>query len=125
MEVGSAYYLDRRKPHSAVNGGDTERVHLVVDCIANAETVDLLRQATPRYPRAPHDDGGRTLRPSAHAHSGTNRRECLKARESRYIAGYPPSDRSGPLPAKGLHGPDWGSQSPLHRTQEVAGPSPR
>jgi hypothetical protein len=47
MEVGSAYYLDRRKPHTAVNPGDTERVHLVVDCIANAETVDLLRQATP------------------------------------------------------------------------------
>jgi hypothetical protein len=50
MEVGSAYYLDGRNPHSAVNGGDTERVHLVVDCIANTETVDLLRQATPALP---------------------------------------------------------------------------
>jgi Aspartyl/Asparaginyl beta-hydroxylase len=50
MEVGSVYYLDTRKPHRAVNGGDTERVHLVVDCIANTETVDLLRQATPALP---------------------------------------------------------------------------
>ena len=50
MEVGSGYYLDRRKPQSAVNGGDAERVHLVVDCIANAETIDQLRQATPVLP---------------------------------------------------------------------------
>lgn len=47
MRVGSAYYLDTRKPHAVVNGGDTERVHLAVDCIANAETVEMLRDATP------------------------------------------------------------------------------
>jgi hypothetical protein len=56
MEVGSAYYLDTRKPHTAINGGDTERVHLVVDCIANAETADLLRQATPALPASARGD---------------------------------------------------------------------
>jgi hypothetical protein len=47
MKVGTAYYVDRRKPHATVNTGTTPRVHLVVDCIADAETVELLRTATP------------------------------------------------------------------------------
>jgi hypothetical protein len=47
MKVGSAYYLDTRKPHAVVNGGNSERIHLVVDCIANAKTVEMLRNATP------------------------------------------------------------------------------
>lgn len=47
MSQAKHEYLDRREPHTAVNRGDTERVHLAVDCIANAETADLLRQATP------------------------------------------------------------------------------
>jgi hypothetical protein len=46
MKVGSAYYLDTRKPHAVVNGGNSERIHLVVDCIANAKTVEMLRNAT-------------------------------------------------------------------------------
>jgi hypothetical protein len=32
MRPGTAAYLDVRKPHTAVNTGDTPRVHLVVDC---------------------------------------------------------------------------------------------
>jgi hypothetical protein len=47
MGPGTAAYLDVRKPHSAVNMGDTPRVHLVVDCYANAATVEMLRDATP------------------------------------------------------------------------------
>jgi hypothetical protein len=47
MRPGTAAYLDVRKPHAAVNGGDTPRVHLVVDCYANAATVEMLRNATP------------------------------------------------------------------------------
>jgi hypothetical protein len=47
MRPGTATYLDVRKPHTAVNLGDTPRVHLVVDCYANAATVKLLRNATP------------------------------------------------------------------------------
>jgi hypothetical protein len=39
MKAGGAYYLDTRKPHRAVNGGDTERLHLVIDM----ESCDELR----------------------------------------------------------------------------------
>jgi len=35
MEKGKAWYLDIRKPHRALNGGETERIHLVIDCVAN------------------------------------------------------------------------------------------
>lgn len=31
MAAGSGWYLDVRKPHTAVNGGDSERIHLVLD----------------------------------------------------------------------------------------------
>lgn len=47
MRPATAAYLDVRKPHTAVNMGDTPRVHLVVDCYANAATVEMLRNATP------------------------------------------------------------------------------
>ena len=35
MGEGELWYLDIRKPHRAINGGKTERVHLVIDVIAN------------------------------------------------------------------------------------------
>jgi hypothetical protein len=47
MQVGSTYYLDMRKPHTALNRGDGESVHRAVDCIANAKTVAMLRNGTP------------------------------------------------------------------------------
>ncbi len=47
MRPGTAGYLDVRKPHTAVNTGDAPSVHLVVDCYANATTVEMLRNATP------------------------------------------------------------------------------
>jgi hypothetical protein len=56
MKVGSAYDLDRRKPHAAVNTGSTPRVDLVVDCIANAEMIEVLRNAT----LAPRDESNGT-----------------------------------------------------------------
>jgi len=43
MRAGEMWYLDTRKPHRAVNGGDTARVHLVVDVEANAAVRDLVR----------------------------------------------------------------------------------
>jgi hypothetical protein len=52
MRPGTAAYLDVRKPHTAVNMGDTPRVHLVVDCYATAATVEMLRNATPAPPDA-------------------------------------------------------------------------
>jgi hypothetical protein len=47
MRPGTATYLNIRKPHTAVNMGDTPRVHLVVDCYANEATVEMLSNATP------------------------------------------------------------------------------
>jgi hypothetical protein len=47
MRPGTAAYLDVRKPHAAVNMGDTPRIHLVVDCYANDATVEMLSNATP------------------------------------------------------------------------------
>ena len=42
MKVGEAWYLDVRKPHRAVNGGDTERIHIVVDVVSNQELRNLI-----------------------------------------------------------------------------------
>jgi Aspartyl/Asparaginyl beta-hydroxylase. len=35
MKEGEAWYLNFNLPHSVVNGGGGERVHLVIDCIVN------------------------------------------------------------------------------------------
>jgi len=42
MKVGECWYLDTRKPHQAINNGDTDRVHLVVDVEANEEVRRLI-----------------------------------------------------------------------------------
>lgn len=42
MTVGGCWYLDTRKPHMAVNHGDKERVHLVIDAVANKKVRDLV-----------------------------------------------------------------------------------
>lgn len=42
MTRGSAWYLDTRKPHTAVNGGQTERIHLVVDTFSTPELIEAL-----------------------------------------------------------------------------------
>lgn len=35
LEAGSCWYLRLADPHSVVNGGDTDRVHMVIDATAN------------------------------------------------------------------------------------------
>lgn len=35
MDTGEVWYLDIRKPHRAINGGTTDRIHLVIDVEAN------------------------------------------------------------------------------------------
>jgi len=40
MREGEAWYLDFSQPHSVFNGGSSDRVHLVVDCLVN----DWLRE---------------------------------------------------------------------------------
>jgi hypothetical protein len=42
MAAGEAWYLDTRKPHRAINGGNTVRIHLVVDVEANDAVRSLL-----------------------------------------------------------------------------------
>ena len=42
MKVGEAWYLDVRKPHRAVNGGKTRRIHMVVDVVSSEELRKLL-----------------------------------------------------------------------------------
>jgi len=42
MKRGGIYYLDTRKPHTAFNGGESERIHLVADVVANEATIRAL-----------------------------------------------------------------------------------
>lgn len=43
LGVGSLWYLDTRKPHSVLNSGESERVHLVVDVVCNKQTQQLIQ----------------------------------------------------------------------------------
>lgn len=45
MEKGHLYYLDIRKPHRAVNNGDKDRIHLVIDIIVNDDFRLLLQKS--------------------------------------------------------------------------------
>jgi len=42
MKKGECWFLDTRKPHMAINGGDEERIHLVVDIETEKELHDRL-----------------------------------------------------------------------------------
>jgi hypothetical protein len=42
MKVNEAWLLDTRKPHRAVNEGEEDRVHLVIDVVANSNVRTLL-----------------------------------------------------------------------------------
>lgn len=42
MRRGAVHYLDTRKPHTAHNGGESPRIHLVADVVASAETIAAL-----------------------------------------------------------------------------------
>jgi hypothetical protein len=43
MVVGEGWYLDTRKPHRAVNGGASERIHLVIDFIVTPKFLSYFR----------------------------------------------------------------------------------
>lgn len=45
MQPGQCWFGDFSLPHSVINGGNTERIHLVVDCIRNAWTDDWFAAA--------------------------------------------------------------------------------
>jgi hypothetical protein len=42
MKVGQMWYLDTRKPHTAVNNGTEERIHLVVDVVVTPKIKEML-----------------------------------------------------------------------------------
>lgn len=42
MKIGELWYLDTRKPHTVLNAGATERIHLVVDCEVTEKIYQLL-----------------------------------------------------------------------------------
>jgi len=39
MKVGRGYFIDTRKPHSAINRGEDERIHLVIDAYSSKDLV--------------------------------------------------------------------------------------
>lgn len=43
MKEGSLWFLDVRKPHTAVNNGDADRVHLVMDFYSTQGLTDLIK----------------------------------------------------------------------------------
>ena len=50
MDVGELWYLDMRKPHTAINHGDEDRYHLVIDIRADERLRDWLRRSEKTYP---------------------------------------------------------------------------
>lgn len=42
MAEREAWYLDTRKPHTAINGGESPRIHLVIDAFSSPELLTLL-----------------------------------------------------------------------------------
>ncbi len=42
MKKGECWFLDTRRPHTAINGGDDIRIHLVADVWANDDIRRLL-----------------------------------------------------------------------------------
>ncbi|MEA2212135.1 MAG: hypothetical protein QOF83_2083 [Solirubrobacteraceae bacterium] len=48
MQPGEAWYLDLNLPHAVANHGDTERVHLVIDCVLDSWLDELLAAGSTR-----------------------------------------------------------------------------
>jgi Aspartyl/Asparaginyl beta-hydroxylase len=46
LDAGSAWYLRLSDPHSVVNRGSSDRVHLVIDAEVNRWVADILKSAT-------------------------------------------------------------------------------
>jgi hypothetical protein len=46
MEEGSCWYLNFSMPHSVHNGGDADRIHLVIDCKMSPWMADLFESLT-------------------------------------------------------------------------------
>jgi hypothetical protein len=51
MGEGELWYLDIRKPHTAINGGDENRIHLVIDIRCNEYFRNWLVDSSKKYPQ--------------------------------------------------------------------------
>lgn len=47
LREGECWYLRLSDPHSVTNGGATDRVHLVIDAVANEWLIELMRRSLP------------------------------------------------------------------------------
>ena len=50
MDIGELWYLDMRKPHTAINHGDEDRYHLIIDVKADERLRAWLRRSLVKYP---------------------------------------------------------------------------
>jgi len=57
MEPGECWYLDLSRPHRVQNHGETERIHLVIDCRVNAWLLAMIAAAVPVAREAPERSG--------------------------------------------------------------------
>ena len=49
MGLGECWYLDMRKPHTAVNGGNENRFHLVFDIKSNKQVREYMELTSTKY----------------------------------------------------------------------------
>jgi hypothetical protein len=56
MGLGECWYLDMRKPHTAINFGEEDRYHLVIDIQSNSETRRWLEKGADKYPTIQEPD---------------------------------------------------------------------
>jgi len=56
MGVGECWYLDMRKPHMAVNFGDLDRYHLIIDIQSQADVREWLEKGAAAYPTQQEPD---------------------------------------------------------------------
>ena len=50
MDIGELWYLDMRKPHTAINHGDEDRYHLIIDVRSSESLRAWLRRSRKSYP---------------------------------------------------------------------------
>ena len=50
MRLNELWYLDMRKPHTAVNFGEEDRYHLIIDVKADERLRAWLRRSLVKYP---------------------------------------------------------------------------
>jgi mannose-6-phosphate isomerase-like protein (cupin superfamily) len=87
MEEGGCYYVNVSLPHRVINGGDSERVHLVIDADVNTWLEDLFARGTAAPRGIPSASGFVKLREvvvadaglSAQLHAIEERHELVRA----------------------------------------------